>query len=97
MLGRPGISEPVRKKQIAGAWFTCVVYIDFTKQHSSAIRAVCGRKSLTQAPLCPCWANLVISGRHGRTVWPLVIVLNRAFFTTESGICLPRCFVSSGL
>jgi len=73
------------------------VNIDFTKHSSSVIFAVCGRKSDTHAPLWPCCANLVISGKHGRTVCPLVMVLKRACFTTESGICLPFCFVSSGL
>ena len=44
MLGRPGISEPVRKKVIAGAWFTAPVCIDLTKQRSSAIEAISGKK-----------------------------------------------------
>ena len=57
MLGRPGISEPVRKKVIAGAWFTCVVCIDLMKHKSSTTLAVSGNSSLTHAPLCPCWAN----------------------------------------
>ena len=37
MLGRPGCSAPVRKNEIAGAWFTASVCIDFMKQRSSTI------------------------------------------------------------
>ena len=82
---------------MAGAWFTWVVCIDLTKHSSSAIAPVCGVKSDTHAPLCPCCLNFVISGRHGRTVWPLVMVLYRAPPTTLSGICSPLRFVNSGL
>ena len=42
---------------IAGAWLTASVCMLLMKQRSSAIAAVCGRKSLTQAPLWPCCAN----------------------------------------
>jgi len=50
MLGRPGCSAPLRKKVMAGAWLMALVYMDLTMQRSSAMDAVWGRKSQSQAP-----------------------------------------------
>lgn len=66
MEGRPACSLPVMKNVIAGAWLTCVVCIDLMKHRLSAIAAVCGRKSLTVAPLRPCLLKRVISLSTGR-------------------------------
>ena len=46
-------------------------------QRSSAMPAVWGSSSLSQAPLWPCWANLKIEGATGRLFWPEVIVVIR--------------------
>src|SRR5689334_4393070 len=97
MLGLPGCSDPVRKNVIAGAWLTAPVYIDLTKQRSSAIDAVFGRKSETHAPLWPCRANLVISDNTGLAFWPDVIVESLAPFCTSGGISLPCHSLSLGL
>ena len=48
----------------AGSWLTCSVCTLLTKQSSSAIAAVAGRKSLTHAPLSPRCLN----GRNGPTI-----------------------------
>ncbi len=43
---------------IAGSWLIASVYIDLTKQRSSAISRCGAAASLSQAPDWPCWANL---------------------------------------
>ena len=85
------------KNVTAGAWFTCVVCRDLMKHSSSAIAAVCGRKSLTVAPLWPWREKFEISPSTGRAVWPPVIVLKRLPATMLSGICVPCIFLSIGL
>ena len=84
MLGRPGISDPVRKNVIAGAWFTAPVCMDLMKHTSSAMPAVCGRKSHTHAPLLPCCLNPV-NGGSASFLAPAVIVetANPAKFPEE--------------
>src|SRR5207253_4671776 len=97
MLGRPGSSAPVRKNVMAGAWLTAPVCIDFTKHRSSEIDAICGRKSLTHAPLLPCRANLVISPSTGLDFCPEVMEERRAPPRTSGGISLPCHSLSLGL
>ena len=48
----------------AGSWLIASVYIDLTKQSSSATSARCGISSLTHAPDLPCWRNWKYRGRH---------------------------------
>ena len=50
---------------MAGAWLIASVCSDLTKHRSSAIDAVCGRKSQTHAPLWPWRAKRVIGGSTG--------------------------------
>ena len=56
--GRPMRGEPVYKSICAGAWLNCSVYIDLTKQRSSACSDSIGTASENQAPLSPCCWNL---------------------------------------
>ena len=90
MLGRPASCEPVWTNVIAGSWLIASVCIERMMQRSSAIFAVCGSSSLSQAPLWPCWANLKIDGATGRLFWPEVIVVIRWPMRTESGSSIPR-------
>ena len=64
---------------------------------SSAIFAVWGSSSLSQAPLSPCWANLKIEGATGKLFWPEVIVVIRCPIRIESGSSTPRLFRIAGL
>ena len=54
MLGRPGCWKPVWMNVIAGSWLIASVFIVLMTVMSSAIFAVCGRRSLTQVPDLPC-------------------------------------------
>ena len=75
---------------IAGSWLIASVCIERMMQMSSAIVAVCGKSSLSQAPLWPCRANLKIDGATGKLFWPEVIVVIRWPIRTESGSSMPR-------
>ena len=85
MLGRPGSWMPVWKNVIAGSWLIASVCIDLTKHSSSAIFAVCGSSSLTQAPDLPCCANWNIDGASGKLVCVAVMPVSRWPLRTESG------------
>ena len=74
---------------IAGAWFTWVVCIDFTKHSRSAMAAVRGRKLETVAPLSPWRAKSGSSPSMAREVCPSSMVLKRLPPATESGIGSP--------
>ena len=56
---------------------------------SSTISAVCGRSSLSHAPLWPCCVNLKIDGATGKLFCPEVIVVIRWPMRTESGSSVP--------
>ena len=90
MLGRPASCEPVCTKVIAGSWLIASVCIERMMQMSSTIPAVCGKSSLSHAPLWPCCANLKIDGATGKLFWPEVIVVIRWPIRTESGSSIPR-------
>ena len=77
MVGRPGSWTPLRKKVIAGAWFTCSVCMLLMKQRSSAMAAVCGISALTQAPLWPCCLKGSSGASSRRLSAAAVIVLKR--------------------
>ncbi len=85
MLGRPASCEPVWTNVIAGSWLIASVCIERMIVMSSTIPAVCGKSSLSHAPLWPCWANLKIDGATGKFFCPEVIVVIRWPIRTESG------------
>ena len=74
---------------IAGSWLIASVCIERMMQMSSTISAVCGKSSLSHAPLWPCRANLKIDGATGKLFWPEVIVVIRWPIRTESGSSMP--------
>ena len=96
-LGRPASCEPVWKNVIAGSWLIASVYIERTMHRSSTILAVCGNRSLTQAPHWPCCWNGKIDGTSGNVDWPEVIVVSRWPMRTEAGSSWPRSSCSFGL
>ncbi len=86
----PASCEPVCTKVIAGSWLIASVCIERMMQMSSTMLAVCGKSSLSDAPLWPCRANLKIDGATGKLFWPEVIVVIRWPIRTESGSSIPR-------
>ena len=86
----PASCEPVCTNVIAGSWLIASVCIERMMQMSSTISAVCGKSSLSQAPLWPCRANLKIDGATGKLFCPEVIVVIRWPIRTESGSSIPR-------
>ena len=68
MLGRPANWAPVWKNVIAGSWLIASVCIVLMKHNSSAIPAMWGISSLTQAPLLPCRSKRYMEGATGRLV-----------------------------
>ena len=69
MLGRPASWAPVWKNVTAGSWLIASVCIDLMKHSSSAMPAVCGSSSLTQAADWPCRAKRYRDGATGKLVW----------------------------
>ncbi len=66
-------------------------------QMSSAMPAVWGSSSLSQAPALSVRANLKIDGATGKFFWPEVIVVMRWPMRTESGSSIPRWSRIAGL
>jgi hypothetical protein len=96
IVGRPGISAPLRKKLIAGAWLTCSVCMDLMKQSSSATFAVWGMSALTVAPLSPWHAKGSIGARSSLPLGSPVIVLKRFEPRYSFGTGLPCILWSAG-
>ena len=85
MHGRPGICWPVWMKVMPGSWLMASVCMERTMAMSSAMRAVYGRSSEIQAPLCPCWSNSKTEGAIGKRACPDVIVVRRCPWRIDSG------------
>ena len=97
MDGRPACCEPVWKKVTAGSWLIASVCIDRTMQSSSTIFAVCGSRSLTQAPDRPCCAKSNCDPAIGNERWNAVIPVSRCPIRTEAGNSWPFICRSVGL
>ena len=69
--------EPVLIAVMAGSWLIASVCTPFRKHSLSAIRAVHGSSSLTQAPESPCWRKSKGGSRTGNVAWPAVIPVTR--------------------
>ena len=82
---------------IAGSWLIASVCTVLQIVMSSAMRAVCGKRSLTHAPDSPCWRNLNIDAATGSVPCPEVIPVMRCPMRTESGSSVPRNWASFGL
>ena len=97
MLGRPGICAPLCMNVTPGPWLMLSVCIERTKQRRSAIFAVCGRSSDSQAPLSPYWANAKGEPTIGIELWLPDIPVSRWPPRTLSGSCSPVFSTRSGL
>jgi hypothetical protein len=97
MLALPGISLPVMRKVQAGSWLMALVCTLRTIARSSTTLAVQGRRSLTHAPLWPCWAKLKTDGATGNRVCPLVMVVMRWPWRMDSGRSTSKCPLKPGL
>ena len=81
----------------AGSWLIASVWTVFTMARSSTIFAVHGSSSLTHAPLLPCCLNLYFDGAIGNRDCPLVMVVSRWPFRTDSGRSLSNMSFNFGL
>ena len=68
-----------------GSWLMASVCMERMMAMSSAMRAVYGRSSEIQAPLCPCRLNSKTDGAIGKRACPDVIVVSRCPSRTDSG------------
>src|SRR4051794_19830603 len=97
MLALPGTSLPLMTNVHAGSWLIAFVWTDRITAISSTIFAVWGITSLIQVPHRPALENANFDGATGNRAWPLVIVVIRWPFRTESGSSLSKYFRSCGL
>src|SRR5690606_22123688 len=98
MLGRPNWAVPVFMNILAGAWLGTSVATVLMKHNSSATRAVCGRHSLTHAPLCPrCAKRRVVPSSFGGSFAKVSIKAKRLPSRYDGGIGCPLYFCSAGL
>src|SRR5207253_2904926 len=97
MLGRPAICDPVCRNVTAGSWLIASVFMELMKVRSSAIFAVCGSSSLTQAPEWPRFSNENFDGTTGKLDCVADIPVSRWPLRIESGKSLPWKSLSRGL
>ena len=97
MLGLPASCAPVWKKVMPGSWLMASVCIDLMKVSSSTIFAVCGIRSLTQAPEAPCCRNGKRDGTSGKRSCAAVIVVTRWSPRTDGGRSSPTISARRGL
>ena len=57
MLGRLNVAEPVWMPMVAQKWSPLMFFIERMTQMSSIMLPMCGNKSLTSVPACPCLRN----------------------------------------
>ena len=80
-----------------GPWLMLSVYIVRTKHSLSAIFAVCGSSSESQAPESPYWANVKGEPTSGIELWLPDMPVSRWPPRTLSGSCSPLFSTSNGL
>jgi hypothetical protein len=84
--------EPVLIMNSAGLWLFDSVWQEWMNAILSTCRAMCGKRSLTHVPLCPCCAQSngdFISGPTASVKKPVLLSKPSSFF--------PSLFASSGL
>ena len=97
MLGRPGICDPLCMNVTPGPWLMLSVCIERMKHSRSAIFAVWGSRSESQAPLSPYWVNVNGEPTRGIELWLPDMPVSRWPPRTLSGSCSPVLARSSGL
>src|SRR3954467_9528983 len=81
----------------AGSWLIASVYIDLTMQMLSAMRCMCGSRSLIQVPCWPQGRPDHMGATTGKWAWPLVMPVIRCVPFTDGGRSLPWFWESAGL
>ena len=78
-----------------GWWLNCVVFIERTRQMSSAMEPMCGSKSLISVPHWPCFVNL--RGLPMSRASFFLMNAKRTFSSMSSGSFWPAIALSFGL